>query len=366
MDINKRDLLAAAVGIGAAVSQTSAQAQSGPPAASPRPVGGDDGEGGGGRGPINSGRQTSSVDLNYKPRRLNKVIELWEDGQPVYYTGWGVGPGVDPYEQGKRMCKTYADCISIEMEHGLYDLKALREFMRGLADGGGTRSGHRMPATFVTPPVIGLNEAYMLANSWVLQQIWEAGVTGLHICHARDPKAIEVAAHMCSRYPFSTPKTPMEGLRGANPSYAAQIWGMDINHYVRAADLWPLNLGGELMLGLKIEDTLADANAAQSLAIPGVAFAEWGPTDNNFWVNGLAGLPVDGSSHNRDTDAKLQAIRGKVLAICKQHNVKFLNSAALSGPTEVTGQIRDGAMIMSGSEAIAFQGREFSKRRMPI
>ena len=36
--------------------------------------------------PINTGKQTSSVDLNYKPRRFNKVIELWEDGQPAYYT----------------------------------------------------------------------------------------------------------------------------------------------------------------------------------------------------------------------------------------------------------------------------------------
>jgi len=30
-------------------------------------------------------------DANYKPRRLNKAIELLEDGQPIYYTN-GASP----------------------------------------------------------------------------------------------------------------------------------------------------------------------------------------------------------------------------------------------------------------------------------
>jgi 4-hydroxy-2-oxoheptanedioate aldolase len=351
MEINKRNLMAAAIGLGAAAS-TEALAQ-------PRTR--DDGEGGGGSGPINSGKQTSSVDPNYKPRRFNKVIELWEDGQPAYYANWGVGPGVDPYEQGRKMCKTYADCISIDMEHGLFDLGVLRDFMRGLGDGGGTKSGHRMPATFVTPPVIGLDEAYMRANSWVVQQIWDAGVMGVHICHARDPKAVRVAAQMCSRYPFATPKTALEGLRGAAPNFAAEVWGMNSNQYVRVADLWPLNPKGELMLGLKIEDTVANAAAAKSLAEPGIAFAEWGPTDNNYWINGLAGLPVDGSRFDRDADPKLDAIRTMVLDLCKKNNVRFLDATS-----NVVKRIKDGAMIMGGGEAVALTGREFTKRRMPI
>ncbi|HEU4549248.1 MAG TPA: hypothetical protein VFS01_06105, partial [Rhizomicrobium sp.] len=101
MDIKKRDLLLAGAAAGVGLAATQAMAQRGANA------------------PVNSGKQPSSVDLNYKPRRLNKAIELWEDGQPIYYTGWGVGPGVDPYQQGKKMAKTWADAISIEMEHGL-------------------------------------------------------------------------------------------------------------------------------------------------------------------------------------------------------------------------------------------------------
>ena len=369
MDIKKRDFITAGsmLGLGLAASAASAQ-EARPAGRRGGGGGGGDEEGGGpGNGPVNTGKQTSSVDLNYKPRRLNKVIELWEDGQPVYYTSWGVGPGTDPYEQGKKMCKTYADAINIEFEHGLFDLKDLREFMRGLKDGGGTRSGHRFPATFVTPPILGLSEAYMYANSWVIGQIWDAGVTGIHICHARDPKATAVAAHMASRYPFAVPKTRIEGLRGASAAFAGSIWGMNNAEYVRAADLWPLNPHGELMFGLKIEDTHADALAEENIATPGVAFAEWGPTDNNYWINGFDGLPMDGRRLDVGQNPKMMAVRSKVLAACKKSNVKFLNAASTQpGTNYVIDQIKDGAMIMTSREDVAFMGREYTKRKMPI
>src|SRR6185437_3712922 len=215
MDLQKRKFMAAALGAGAgmAIAGARAQAIAGRPLAAPAPV--------------NSGKQTSSVDLNYKPRRFNKVIELWEDGQPAWYTTVRPDPAVNSYELGKTMCKTWADMINYDMEHELFDMAQLHEFMRGRADGGGTRSGHRMPVVFVTCPVLGLNEAYMLANSWVLGQILDTGVTGIQICHARDPKAIEVAAHMACRYPFAypdVPKLPRQGLRGASANFAAEVW----------------------------------------------------------------------------------------------------------------------------------------------
>ena len=65
--MKKRDFIAAALG---AVVAAGARAQEARPRTGAAP-------------PINSGRQTSSVDPDYKPRRFNKVIELWEDGQPA-------------------------------------------------------------------------------------------------------------------------------------------------------------------------------------------------------------------------------------------------------------------------------------------
>ena len=369
MDIKKRDLLLAGAAAGVGLAATQAMAQRGANA------------------PVNSGKQPSSVDLNYKPRRLNKAIELWEDGQPIYYTGWGVGPGVDPYQQGKKMAKTWADAISIEMEHGLFDLKDLREFMRGLKDGGPTRSGHKFPATFVTPPVIGLDEAYARANTWVLEQILCTGVTSIHICHARDPKAIETYALMGCRYPFQdrpgVPKTAMQGLRGNSASYAANIWGVAGGTYQHIADLWPLNPKGELFFGVKIEDTYADRTVDQTLALPGIAMAEWGPGDHNLWLNGYHSVADGGLSGHpvvRDASGKvvsdvsalpnMEAVRQKVLAACKKNKVMFLNAAETEpGHNNIVQQIKDGAMVIAagrGGEAVAQMGREYTKRKMPV
>src|SRR6266581_5475637 len=98
-----------------------------------------------------------------KPKRINRAIKMLEQGQPIYYTGAGAGD----YDAGKKLAQTKADYITYEMEHGAFDMSKLRLFMKGLVDGGPTRTGHRTPTVIATLPVIGLDEAYMRANSWV-------------------------------------------------------------------------------------------------------------------------------------------------------------------------------------------------------
>ena len=83
------------------------------------------------------------------PKRLNKAIELLEQDQPIYYTS----PSAVSYESGMAMCKTWADYISIDMEHGSFDMTALGEFMKGLADAGPTNSGHLTTAVIVSLPI---------------------------------------------------------------------------------------------------------------------------------------------------------------------------------------------------------------------
>jgi hypothetical protein len=51
-----------------------------------------------------SGRWPSSVDPNYKPRRFNKAIELWEDGQPVYLTAYTLSGADDGYDIRNERC----------------------------------------------------------------------------------------------------------------------------------------------------------------------------------------------------------------------------------------------------------------------
>ena len=193
MELKKRDFLAASLGVGVSLAASGAVAQ--PAIGEAATAYGEASKSGSRQNSFaGSGKQTSMVDLNYKPRRVNKAMELWEDKQPVFYITFvpsGIGDG---YEMGKAMAKTWADAINYECEQGAFDIPNLRNFMQKAShDGGPTRSGHRTPMVFVSPPVTGIDETYVRCNSWVLQQIMAAGVHSIDLCHARDPKAVEMA-----------------------------------------------------------------------------------------------------------------------------------------------------------------------------
>jgi 4-hydroxy-2-oxoheptanedioate aldolase len=288
-----------------------------------------------------------------KPKRINRAIELLEQGQPIYYTQLGGGG----YEEGQKLAQTESDYITYEMEHGAFDMTRLRQFMRGLVDGGPTRTGHRTPAVIVTLPVIGLDEAYMRANSWVVQQVLAAGVHGILLCHARSPEASRVMVE-ASRYPFAPKAAGLgEGLRGSgSQGFAAQIWGIPPTEYLRKADPWPLNKEGELMLGLKLEDSHALANAEKNARVPGIAFAEWGPGDMAFW---LVGMPQPGGGQGRAFPPVMQQARARVLKATKDANIFFLNAC---NDNNVVEMIKDGVMICTGGYKV---GREYTKRQPP-
>jgi len=294
-----------------------------------------------------------AATIPYKPKRINKAIELLESGQPIYYTG-----GHGGYQEGRKAAKTWADYINYEMEHGALNFTELREFMRGLADGGPTKSGHRTPAVIVTLPVLGFDEGHMKANFWVVQQTLATGVHGVLLCHARSPEAVRVFVEAC-RYPNAKPAKGLgEGLRGSgSQGYASQMWGISAQEYMKKADVWPLNPEGEIMLGLKIEDKHALANADQVASIPGIAFAEWGPGDMGLSL----GLP-DGHTGNETLHPQMREARAKVLAACKQNNLAFLNTVR---PNDVEEMIKEGVRIGSGGQEAAEKGRRYSKREMP-
>ena len=361
MDIKKRDFLFAGAALGLAASDVLAQ----PAAPRPRYAW--------------SGKQPAGVDPGYKPRRLNKVIELWEDGQPMYYVSWGPDGEGNGYEQGKKMAQTWADCICIDLEHACFDLADVRNFMRGLADGGPTRSGHRMPATFCPMPLLGHSGPAMENNSWMVAQILACGVMGIDICHARDPKAV-AAAVQAMRYPFPYPASANkafgdlpyqgEGRRGnGSQGFASRIWGINQNRYTQLADVWPLNPHGELMLGLKIEDKWALANVEKTFAVPGVGFAEWGPGDMAMSLNGLSFYPdppvprATEYSVPSSIAPNVNAARLRVAAACKASGVRLLDTCI---PETVVDSIKLGALVLECSEASALIGREYTKRRMPV
>jgi len=289
--------------------------------------------------------------------RVNRAIELLEQGQPIYYTG----PAERSFEGGVKAAKTWADYIAYDVEHAPFDISRLHDFMRGLVEGGPTRSGHRTPAVIVTLPMNGSDVHSVDANAWMIKQVLAAGVHGLMLVHAESSDAVRAYVQH-ARYPFNRSGVG-EGLEegrrgGGGQGSAAAIWGVPVREYLDLADPWPLNPKGELLLGLKIENKRALAHAEASTEVPGIGFAEWGPGDMGMSL----GFP---DNHDEPYPAEMQAARAKVLAACKAANIAFLNSIR---PDNVVEMIKEGVKIGAagrGGEEAAEAGRKFTKRTLP-
>jgi 4-hydroxy-2-oxoheptanedioate aldolase len=292
----------------------------------------------------------------WTPTRVNKAIELLESGQPIYYAQITAGG----YEQGLAMAQTPADYITYNLEHYGVDFTQLREFMRGLVDGGPTRSGHRTPAVVVVSPAVGWTENQMEANMWMMQNIVNAGAHGILLPHAVDPGAVRKMIEAI-RYPFAPPAEGLGlGTQGSGSSgYASNIWGISGNEYLQKGDVWPLNPEGEFLIGLKIESLHGVVRAREMVNIPGVAFAEWGPGDQAYFLGGHLGLgaPAPGSH------PQLNEYRETVFQAIRDANKYFLNSC---GVNDVTAMIDEGVMICTGGAGEAATiGRRHTNRQMP-
>ena len=315
-------------------------------------------------------------DSNYKPRRINKMIELLEDGQTVFDISVS-GAG---YEDGKKLATSQVDLIQYQMEHGPVDFIRLREFMQGLVDGGPTKSGHRTPAVIVTLPFVGLDAAMVRANHWVVEQILSAGVHGIMLCHARNAEAVSEFVRT-ARYQFSRAGVKdhgiAEGLRGnGNQAYAARIWGISNIEYTEKADPWPMNPNGELVLSLKMEDKHSLANIDEITKVPGISWGEWGPGDQAMSIKGLAYMKAGGGQGRTGAasaktlglppigDEELDAARTRIMTAMKANNI-----FPLHGTTDenVIDLIKAGIRVThAGNDLVRTnKAREFTKRRMP-
>jgi len=289
--------------------------------------------------------------------RINKAIELLEQRQPVYFEfvdGWSAGG----YEGGRALAETWADYITYDMEHSPFDMHGLLQFMRGLIDGGPTKSGHRTPAVIVTLPLDGVDEHAVRTNSWMIKQALATGVHGLLLVHAETAEAVRAFVE-ASRYAFN-PNVGSElgaGRRGhGGQNHAAQIWGVGVDDYFARADPWPLNPRGELLLGIKVENTRALADVERTSRVPGLAFAEWGPGDMGMSM----GHP---DQHDEPWPQQMQAARARIMAACKAAGLAFLEQIT---PQNVTTRIGQEVMIGCGPQAreAAEIGRKHTARKM--
>lgn len=311
--------------------------------------------------------------------RINRAIELLAQDQAIYYDGPHSGH-VLTWAQGKADALTWADYINVGMEHGAFDMTGLAEYMRGLVDGGPTRSGHRTPAVVVEAPVNGTDADNVRFNAWQFRQILGRGVHGILLCQAESAGAVRAFVEAC-RYPFQlagidpylpSPPARMAGAvraapserllgtgtrgRGSEPT-AAPIWGLSADEYMRRCDPWPLNPDGELLLGVKLESPEGVANCESILDVPGLGFAEMGPGDLSLSL-GYTTIPRD------PYPPEMQKARDRILAACRKRGLAFLEACS---PENITSRLEEGVRIVAGhSPEAARIGRAHQKRTLPV
>ena len=294
-------------------------------------------------------------------QHINRVIDLFEAGEPAYYTG----TGELTYENGIKQASTWADFMITDFEHHAFDVVGLTAFMKGLVDGGPTKAGHRTPAVISTLPSNCRTVAEMRANAWQVRQVLSAGVHGILHTHARQADAVRAFIEEC-RYPFH--KNGREGLgegqRGAGGQrQPAEIWGISPQRYTEIADPWPLNPEGELLLGLKLENQESMVNADAICRVPGLGFAEWGPGDMGMSF----GNP---DAHDPPYPEDMDRARLMIKDACDANGVKFLsswNDPSKSHQENVQTLLDWGVAIISGGgEEKAEVGRKMTNRQMPV
>ena len=311
------------------------------------------------------------------PRRINRAIELLEQDQAIYYTGHHTGH-VLTHTQGLEDAHTWADYINVGMEHGAFDMAGLAEYMRGLVDGGPTRSGHRTPTVIVEAPVNGTDADNVRYNAWQFRQILGRGVHGILLCQAESADAVRAFVEAC-RYPHQSIgvdpaiPSPIARMRGAtrrsagglglgargrgSESTAAPIWGISAEEYLVRCDPGPLNPEGELLLAVKLESPEGIANCEEILAVPGLASAEMGPGD--------LGLALGYTTVPREPyPTEMREARDRVFAACRKNGVAFLETAT---PETIVGKLDEGVRVIAGHrEETAIIGRAHQKRAMPV
>jgi 4-hydroxy-2-oxoheptanedioate aldolase len=291
-------------------------------------------------------------------RRINRCIDLLQAGHPIYYTD--AGPLT--YEHGRQQAGTWADFLVVDFERDPFDTVGLLAFTRGLVDGGPTPDGYRMPTVIATLPSNCKSRAEVQANAWQIRHVLAAGVHGILHTHARDPDAVRAFVE-ATRFPFREGGRDAglgPGQRGSGgQEKPAELWGLSAVEYTEVADPWPLNPRGELLLGLKLEDRDCLDTAARSAAVPGIAFAEWGPGDMGMSY----GYP---DAHDPPYPPELEQARHAVKAACDGASLHFLsawNDPGMSEAERLRFLFDWGVSIVAGAtESMKAQGLRMRPR----
>ena len=265
--------------------------------------------------------------------RLNKVIDLLQRGQPVFCSGTVMNGNFDELI---AISRSDYDMAIIETEHQGFDFLTLRHSLQYLVNRQRiAEKGNLQPdvAPFVRVPPYTRESG---GNQWVIKQTLDLGPYGLVLPHLDSVEGAQ-AAVQAARYPqlSGAVDADPEGLRGWWPSLAPHYWGLDAQEYHDAADVWPLDPDGELLL-MGIVENVRGVNHLRDILrqVKGIGAVWAGPGD----------LSVSMGKRGNAADPEVEAALLRILAICKEFDVPC--AVGLSPNADVETRLEQGFRII--------------------
>ena len=282
--------------------------------------------------------------------RYNRVIELLEQGKPVFCSGLVWNASLDDLT---FIADSDYDMVIVEMEHQGFSFNDLRVSLQFLLSRQRIARNGGLQADLV--PLVRIPPNTRERNQWVIKQALDAGVYGLvlpHLNTVEDARAAVVAA----RYPQVPGVDDFEprGERGWWQRIAPRYWGLNPQEYYDAADLWPLDPDGNMLLMGIVEEPQGVDNIRDILReVKGIGAIWAGPGDMSV------AMGYRGNSNQPEVQENLL----RILEACKEFGVPCATGATAA---EVPVRLEQGFRIIITSPekttAGLAEGRRLSGR----
>jgi 4-hydroxy-2-oxoheptanedioate aldolase len=238
--------------------------------------------------------------------RLNGVIRALERGE----TAVTAFSPVD-VESAIAFATSRYDGIVYEMEHGPYDIRALRDCLQYMLNR--QQLVQRATLAPAVTPLVRIPPNGGEQNQWIAKQVLDSGVYGIVWPHVSTAEDAYNAVAAC-RYPRpkEAPRYEPEGVRGDAPTAAARYWGLGQQEYYQRADVWPLAPDGEILVIIMCEEVRAIDELPRILReVPGIGVVLIGEGD----LSQNLGYP-----RQYEHPAVVEAMR-TILRVCQEHDV---------------------------------------------
>ena len=282
--------------------------------------------------------------------RYNKVIDLLEQGKPVFSSGLVWNGNLDDLV---FVADSDYDMAMIEMEHEGLSFNNLRVSLQFLLNR--KRIAEKGNAQPDVVPLVRIPPNSRERNQWVIKQALDTGVYGLVLPHLNTVEEAQSAV-VAARYPQVPGVADFEpqGQRGWWQRIAPRYWGLTAQEYYDAADIWPLDPDGNMLLMAIVEEPEGVRNLRDILRqVKGIGAIWAGPGDMSV------AMGLRGNAAHPDVQENLL----RVLAACQEFGVPCAVGATAD---EVAMRLEQGfRIIIVGPEKTAAglaEGRRLAGR----